>query len=122
MNSEGGVMGDAIGYLENLWESLLVFLRRGDVPMDSISCEQAIRIVAVGRRNWLFTGSPRGGQAAAILYSIVLSCKRAGVEPCAYLADVLVRVCVHPASRVDELIPRRWRELRAAGTLETLAR
>ena len=58
----------------------------------------------------------------AILYSILVSCKAAGVEPFAYLADVLVRVCTHPASRVDQLIPRHWRELREQGALEPLPR
>lgn len=69
-HSEGGGLAGAIGYLENQWETLVLFLEEGRPPIDNIACEQAIRPVAVGRRNWLFTGSPRGGEAAAILYSL----------------------------------------------------
>jgi transposase len=119
-HSESGSMGDALGNLENQWETLVLFLEDGELPLDNITCEQAIRPVAQGRRNWRFAGSPRGGEAAAILYSIMLSCKRSGVEPFEYLAGVLVRVCTHPASRVDELIPRRWLELLEQGALEAL--
>jgi len=122
LHSEGGVMADALDYLANQWDKLVLFVNDGRVPIDNIACEQAIRPVALGRRNWLFTGSPRGGEAAAVLYSIVSSCKRSGVEPYQYLSDVLVRVCTHPASRIDELIPRRWRELRERGELQPLPR
>jgi len=76
----------------------VVFLEDGRLPIDDLACEQAIRPVAVGRRNWRFTASPFE-----------------------YLRDVLVRLCTHPASRVEELIPRRWRELREAGALVPLA-
>ena len=54
----------------------------------------------------------RGGEAAAIVYSLIESCRLAGIEPWEYLRDVLVRVATHPASRVDELIPARWTQLR----------
>jgi len=121
-HSESGSMAEATGYLEKQWETLVLFLEDGELPIDNIACEQSIRPVAQGRRNWLFTGSPRGGEAAAVLYSILVSCKRAEVEPFAYLSDVLVRLCTHPASRIDDLIPRRWLELREQGALAPLPR
>jgi len=63
------------------------------------------------RNNWLFTGSERGGRAAAIVYTLIESCRRVNVDPYVYLRDVLVRVATHPASRVDELTPDRWKML-----------
>ena len=91
------------------------------MPIDNNACELAIRPVAVGRRNWLFAGSPRGGRMGAAIYSIVETCKRAGVNPFEYLEDVLVRVHVTPPNRMDDLVPRRWGELRDAGELAPLA-
>ena len=88
-----------------------VFLHDARVPIHNNACEVAIRPVAVGRRNWLFAGSPRGGRAAATIYTLVESCKKADVDPQVYLADVLVRVATHPASRIDELIPANWKRI-----------
>lgn len=106
--SVSGKMGEAIKYLLNQWGALKCFLRDGRVPLDNNSCEQAIRPVALGRRNWLFAGSARGGEAAAIVYTLIGSCRRAEVDPWEYLRDVLVRVATHPAERVGELVPSRW--------------
>ena len=63
---------------------------------------------AIGRRNWLFAGSLRGGRAAATVYTLIESCKLANIDPVSYLADVLVRVATHPASRVEQLLPANW--------------
>ena len=104
-------MAEACKYLENQQDHLRVFLDDARVPIHNNACEVAIRPVAVGRRNWLLAGSPRGGRAAATIYTLVESCKRAGVDPQAYLTDVLTRVATHPASRVHELIPARWKAL-----------
>ena len=112
--SKSGKMAKAIKYLLNSRRALKTFLLDGRVPLDNNVCEHAIRPVAVGRKNWLFAGSIRGGEAAAIVYSLVESCRRANIEPFDYLRDVLVRVATHPASQVDELIPSRWAQLRAA--------
>jgi transposase len=109
--SESGQMGSACKYLENQRAHLRVFLDDARVPIHNNACEVAIRPVAVGRRNWLFAGSPRGGRAAATIYTLVESCKRAGVNPQVYLADVLTRVATHPASRTDELIPANWKRI-----------
>jgi len=109
--SDQGELAKALTYLRNQWPTLERFLEDGRVPIHNNACENAIRPVAVGRRNWLFAGSERGGQAAATIYTLIESCRRAQVDPYLYLRDVLVRVCTHPASRVGELVPARWKEL-----------
>lgn len=110
-HSETGKLGEACKYIENQREHLRVFLTDARVPIHNNACEVAIRPVAVGRRNWLFAGSVRGGRAAATIYTLVESCKKAGVDPLRYLADVLLRVAMHPASRVEDLIPANWKRL-----------
>jgi transposase len=109
--SEAGKMGEACKYRENQAEALKVFLEDGRVPIHNNACERSIRPIAVGRKNWLFAGSVRGGKAAATIYTLVECCKLTGVDPAAYLADVLVRVATHPASRVEELLPANWKRL-----------
>lgn len=111
--STSGKMGEAIKYLLNQWSRLKCFLRDGLVPLDNNACERAIRPIAVGRRNWLFAGSERGGEAAAICYSVIGSCRAAGVDPFEYLADVLIKVATYPESQIGDLVPARWAELRA---------
>lgn len=112
--SESGDYFKALKYLENQKESLARFLEDGRVPIHNNTSEHAVRPVAVGRKNWLFAGSERGGQAAAIAYSLIESCRRVGVDPYHYLRDVLLRVATHPASRVHELTPANWKRLYAA--------
>lgn len=109
--SDQETMAKALGYLKNQWATLEAFLEDGRVPIHNNACERAIRPIAIGRRNWLFAGSERGGQAAATAYTMIESCRRVDVDPFAYLRDVLVRVSTHPASRVTELTPARWKEL-----------
>jgi len=107
----------AIKYLHNQREELHRFFEDGRIPIDNNACERAIRPIAVGRRNWLFTGSPRGGRAAAVAYTLIESCRIAKIDIVSYLADVLVRVATHPASRVEELLPDRWEKLVASERL-----
>ncbi|MGL4965389.1 MAG: transposase domain-containing protein [Inquilinus sp.] len=73
------------------------------------AAERALRGIALGRKSWLFAGSDRGGQRAAAMYSLIVTAKMNGVDPQAWLADVLARIAGHPASRIDELPPWRWR-------------
>ena len=112
--STKGKMADAIKYLLNSRRALKTMLLDGRVPIDNNACELSIRPVAIGRRNWLFAGSERGGEAAAIAYSLIESCRLANVEPSEYLRDVVVRVATHPAREVAQLVPARWAALRAA--------
>lgn len=109
--SDQGALAKALTYLVNQWPTLVRFLEDGRVPIHNNACENAIRPVAVGRRNWLFAGSERGGRAAATIYSLIESCRRVDVDPFLYLRDVLVRVCTHLAARVHELVPANWKEL-----------
>jgi transposase len=106
--SDTGDMAKALGYLINQRKPLRRFLEDGRVPLDNNACEVAIRPIAIGRNNWLFAGSMRGGRAAAAIYTLVQSCKVAKIDVVDYLADVLVRVATHPASRVEELLPANW--------------
>ena len=68
-----------------------------------------LRRVAVGRSNFLFVGSKEAGEDLAVIYTLVASCEKHGINPVAYLSDVLVRVQKHPASRIEELLPHRYR-------------
>lgn len=106
--SDAGLMAKALGYLLNQRKPLRRFLEDGRVPIDNNRCERSIRPIAIGRRNWLFAGSVRGGEAAATVYTLIECCRLAQVDMATYLADVLVRVATHPASRVKELVPARW--------------
>jgi len=109
--SDAGAMAKAIGYVRNQHRELRLFLEDGRIPLDNNNCERAIRPIAIGRRNWLFAGSMRGGRAAATVFSLVACCRQAGVDPVDYFADVLVRVGAHPASRVEQLLPENWARL-----------
>lgn len=103
-------LGDAIGYLERDWEALTAFTRDGDLPIDNNAVERAIRPVALGRKNWLFAGSERGGHAAATFYSLIESAKRAGLNVWEYLTDLIIRLPGHLVNRLEELLPDRWQK------------
>jgi transposase len=107
-------MGEAIGYARNQWTALSRYVAAGFLEIDNGASERGLRPVAVGRSNWLFLGSDRGGRTAATLMSLCASCKRVGVEPLAYLRDVLERISTHPGRRIAELLPDRWQALREA--------
>lgn len=109
-----GQLGKALAYLENQRESLEVFLSDPRVPLSNNDCERDLRHVVVGRANWLVFASPRGGEVACRLYSLVLSCKENGVDPQAYIEDALARISTTPASRIAELTPWGWAAARAA--------
>ncbi|MEJ2687254.1 MAG: IS66 family transposase [Gammaproteobacteria bacterium] len=106
-------LGQAIDYAFGQWPWLTTYIENGLVEIDNNSCERAMRKPAVGRKNWLFGGSEQGGYYAATLYSLIETCARAGINPHAYLTDVLVRVGTHPQSRIAELTPRAWAAARA---------
>jgi hypothetical protein len=107
-------LGEALRYLENQRVALGRFLDDGRLKLDNNGAENQLRVVAVGRKNWLFAGSMEGARRAAILYSLAQSCKLASVDPFAYFRDVLLRVATHPASRIAELAPKAWTQLHAA--------
>ena len=103
------LLGKAAQYALHRWDELTRYVEVGEAEIDNNSVENAIRAVAVGRKNWLFLGHPEGGGLRAeVFYSLIGSCQRLGANPYEYLKDVIHRVSTHPASRVQELIPRFW--------------
>ena len=105
--------GAAVRYALNQWEALTRFLEDGELEIDNGATERANRDIALGRGNWTFFGSDRGGKTAAVLRSFVASCKRCGVEPFAWFRDVLSRIPAHSITRLNELFPHNWRPLTA---------
>jgi len=106
-------MGKAVTYCQNQWQALLRYTEDPILEIDNNLSERTLRMVAIGRKNYLFFGSEAGGQRAAIIYSLVASCKLHGLDPFAYFRDVLARVSTHPASRIDELLPCQWDKSRS---------
>jgi hypothetical protein len=107
-------MGKAIGYALNQWAALNRYLDDGRLAIDNNAAERALRPVAVGRKNWLFAGSAEGGKRAAVLYSIIGTCALQGVEPWAYLKDVLQRLA--NGEKPETLTPRLWKASQPAVT------
>jgi transposase len=110
-------IGEAIGYALNHWAALERPLDEGFLELDNGASERALKPVAIGRKNWLFAGSDKGGQTAAVLMSLCTTCKNLGIDPQAYLRDVLERISTHPARRIEELLPDRWQALHQAGAV-----
>ena len=100
--------GRAVRYTLKNWTALTRYCEDGDLEIDNNATERAIRGVAVGRNNWLFFGSDRGGTTAAVLRSFVASCQHVGVDPFTWLKDVLSRIADHPITRLTELLPHNW--------------
>ncbi len=107
-----GTMGEAISYALGHWDALTLFLTDPHLPIDNNASERALRVAALGRKNFLFVGTDEAGENLAGLYSLIATCEANGVNPVDYLADVLIRVQTHPASRIDELLPHIWTPLR----------
>jgi hypothetical protein len=101
-------LAKAIRYSLNRWEALCRFTDDGRLEMSNNAAERAIRPLTLGRRNWTFLGSDSGGERAATFFTLIQSCKLNGVNPEAYLADLIGRVGDHPASRLDDLLPWNW--------------
>ena len=102
-------MGQAITYVLNQWDALCVYTTDGDLNIDNNVSENALRRVAVGRKNWLFCGSDQGGHTAAVLFSMIATCDRHQVNPFDYLRDVLTRIAAHPMRQLAQLLPANWK-------------
>ena len=96
-------------YMLKRWPAFTLFHDDGRICMSNNAAERSLRGVALGRKSWLFCGSDRGGQRAAAMYSLIVTAKMNGVDPQAWLADVLDRIAAHPAHRLDELLPWNWK-------------
>lgn len=104
------LLGKACSYLRNQWTSLIAHCRLGQTEIDNNLVENAIRPSAIGKKNWLFIGHPDAGDRSAILYSIIASCRRRGIEPHAYLRDVLSRLpAMTNQDDLTTLLPSRWK-------------
>jgi transposase len=108
--SPKSAMALAIAYGTKRWTALSHILDNGSLEIDNNIAERSLRGVAIGRKNWLFAGSKIGGERAAAIYTVIETCKMNGVEPQAYIADVIAKIAGDwPASRWDELMPWNWR-------------
>jgi len=104
----------AFGYVLNQWEALNRYTTDGDLHIDNNLSERTLKLIGMGRDNWLFLGSDKGGHTAAIHYSFTATCKHMGINPFAYLRDVFGRLPTHPADRLEELLPHSWQAAKAS--------
>jgi transposase len=95
----------AIHYALGRWTPLMRYCNDGTLEIDNNAAERALRAVALGRKNYLFAGSDAGGERAAAMYSLIGSAKLNGLDPEAYLSNILARIADHPINRVQELLP-----------------
>jgi transposase len=107
-------MGEAIGYALNQWTALRRYTEASCLAIDNNVAEREMKKIAIGRKNWLFVGSEQGGRTAAVLFSFTSTCQRLGIEPWAYLQDVLSRLPTTPSAALAELLPDRWQAARRA--------
>ena len=115
------LMARAVGYARGQWPAIRRYVEVADARIDNNSSEQAIKPVVIGRKNWMFAGSAEGGRRAAVLYSLIVSCKRLGIDPYAYLRDVIATVATYPNKRIGELTPRAWAAARASEPEKSVA-
>jgi len=111
--SRNSAVAKAIEYMLKRWPSFTAFLDDGRICLTNNAAERALRGVALGRRNWTFAGSDRGGQRAAAVYTLIETARLNDLDSRAWLEDVLRRINDHPAARIDELLPWNWYPLAA---------
>jgi len=104
-----GPLGKAIHYTLAQRKALRCFIDNVDIPVDNNASERALRVMALGRKNYLFVGHIQAGRNLAVLHTLVACCELHQVNPMAYLTDMLIRVQDTPSSRIDELLPWRWK-------------
>jgi transposase len=114
-------MAEAVGYALNNWTALIRYTEAGFLSIDNNVAEREMKRIAIGRKNWLFVGSANGGRTAAVLFSFTSTCHRLGIEPWAYLQDVLTRLPRTSADHLAELLPDRWQAARQAAAPSTEA-
>jgi len=106
----------AMDYMLKRWTAFTRFLSDGRICLTNNAAERALRGIAIGRKNWLFAGSDRGGERAAAMYTLIATAKLNNIDPQAWLADVLRRIADHPARRLHELLPWNWQKPAIAHT------
>jgi hypothetical protein len=98
----------AMNYMLNRWDTFARFLDDGRICLTNNAAERALRGIALGRKSWLFAGSDRGGERAAVMYTLIQTARLNDIDPQAWLADVLARINDHVIHRLDELLPWNW--------------
>ena len=106
--ARGNDVARAIEYLLKRWAAFTRFLDDGRIYISNNAAERGLKGIALGRRSWLFCASDRGGQPAAVMYSLIVTAKMNNVDPQAWLADVLARIADHSVQRLDDLLPWNW--------------
>ena len=101
----------AVVYALKREEELKVFLSHPEVPMDTNHNERALRVIPMGRRNYLFCWTELGAECVGKIQSLLVTCKLHEIDPYVYLVDVLQRIQTHPMSRIEELTPRVWKQM-----------
>ncbi len=107
--ARGNDVASAMDYMLKRWSAFTRLLDDGRICLSNNAAERAVRGIALGRKSCLFCGSDRGGERAAVMYSLIVTAKMNDVDPQAWLADVLARIAEHPVQRLDELLPWNWR-------------
>ena len=109
-----GHLGKAVGYFDNQYSRLVKFLEHARVDLDNNIIERSIRPIAIGRKNWMVAGSEDGAERAALLISLVGTCRMLSIDPTAYFCDVLLRVRMRPKNAdCADLTPDKWMAARA---------
>jgi hypothetical protein len=111
-------MGEAIDYTLGQWPMLSVWLEDGRIEIDNNLVENAIRPTAIGKKNWLFIGEANAGRRGAILYTITESCRRRGIDPFAYLHDVLTRLPTMTNWQIKNVTPKAWAKSKKSPVLK----
>jgi hypothetical protein len=106
-------IGQALAYCIKRWKKLCVYTTDGNINIDNNPVERSLRAVALGRKNFMFCGSHDAARRAAMLYSLIGTCKLHHVNPNEWLLDVLRRLPSHPINRIDELLPHIWSRQRS---------
>jgi len=106
-------VGKAMDYMLKRWDTFTRFLHDGRICLTNNAAERALRGIALGRKSWLFAGSDRGGERAAVMYTLIQTARLNDVDPQAWLADVLARINEHNIQRLDQLLPWNWKRMAA---------
>ncbi len=109
-------LGQAISYALSNWDALMRYTEQGYLAIDNNPAERTLRQVALGRNNWQFCGSAEGGKTAAVLYSVIGTCKHLDIDPFAYLCDVLTHLPTTRVGPLDDFLPDRWQRARQPAT------
>ena len=106
--SRHNAVAKAIDYMLTRWQALTRFLDDGRICLSNNAAERALRGLALGRKSWLFAGSERGAERAALMYTLIQTAKLNGVDPQSWLADVLARIAEIPQTSLPDLLPWKW--------------